>query len=67
MIRLIKPAPPWMGVIVVVAPEDLHSFKEVVRRGMSFEHGEGASLHQFADDLAQIKSSPTTPGDLPSP
>jgi len=53
------------NTVLLIPPEMLGEFKEVIRRGMSFEHGESPAMHQFADAVAQIVTPSTPPSVTP--
>jgi len=44
------------GVILVVAPEMLDFFRQVIEKGMAFEFGQPAQLYDLTDRLRLVKS-----------
>lgn len=50
------------NLLLYIPPELIASFKEMVRRGLAFEHGESKALHLFAEQLGEIATPPMTPG-----
>lgn len=53
------------NTIICVPPEDLAAFKEIIRRGLAFEHGEPKYIHEFFQILNSIPN-PEPPSTTPT-